>query len=160
MSSAKSWLCHAGIDREADILPWGSPAEVKKISPVEASAAYLRHIRDAWNDAFAKDDDSQRLEKQEIVLTVPASFDEAARELTIEAAKRRRPGDDHAAGGTPSGVLLLDRVAPGSLAARGAGGRVDPGLRHRRRHDRLQPDHGRRDADRSRVSAASRWAIT
>ncbi len=86
-SSAKSWLCHAGIDREADILPWGSPAEVKKISPVEASAAYLRHIRDAWNDAIAKDDDSKRLEKQEIVLTVPASFDEAARELTIQAAK-------------------------------------------------------------------------
>ena len=87
VSSAKSWLCHAGIDREADILPWGSPAEVKKISPVEASAAYLRHIRDAWNDAIAKDDDSKRLEKQEIVLTVPASFDEAARELTIQAAK-------------------------------------------------------------------------
>jgi molecular chaperone DnaK (HSP70) len=88
VNSAKSWLCHPGIDREADILPWGSPAEVKKISPVEASAAYLRHIRDAWNDAFAKDDDARRLEKQEIVLTVPASFDEAARELTIEAAKR------------------------------------------------------------------------
>jgi molecular chaperone DnaK (HSP70) len=88
VSSAKSWLCHAGIDREADILPWGSPPEVKKISPVEASAAYLRHIRDAWNDTFAREDPSNRLERQEVVLTVPASFDEAARELTIEAAKR------------------------------------------------------------------------
>ncbi len=88
VSSAKSWLCHAGIDREADILPWGSPPEVKKVSPVEASASYLRHIRDAWNDAFAQDDPAKRLENQEVVLTVPASFDEAARELTIEAAKR------------------------------------------------------------------------
>ena len=57
VSSAKSWLCHPGIDREADILPWGSPPEVKKVSPVEASAAYLRHIRDAWNDTFARDND-------------------------------------------------------------------------------------------------------
>ena len=56
VSSAKSWLCHPGIDREADILPWGSPPEVKKVSPVEASADYLRHIRDAWNDTFAQDD--------------------------------------------------------------------------------------------------------
>jgi len=88
VSSAKSWLCHAGIDREADILPWGSKPEIKKISPVEASAAYLRHIRDAWNHAFAQDDSSGRLENQEVVLTVPASFDEAARELTIEAARR------------------------------------------------------------------------
>jgi len=88
VSSAKSWLCHAGIDREADILPWGSKPEIKKVSPVEASAAYLRHIRDAWNHAFAHDDSSGRLEHQEVVLTVPASFDEAARELTIEAARR------------------------------------------------------------------------
>jgi molecular chaperone DnaK (HSP70) len=88
VSSAKSWLCHPGIDREADILPWGSPPEVKKVSPVEASAAYLRHIRDAWNDTLAQGDASRRLETQEVVLTVPASFDEAARELTIEAARR------------------------------------------------------------------------
>ena len=88
VSSAKSWLCHPGIDREADILPWGSPPEVKKVSPVEASADYLRHIRDAWNFTFADDNASMRLEEQEVVLTVPASFDEAARELTLEAAKR------------------------------------------------------------------------
>src|SRR4051812_22105487 len=88
VSSAKSWLCHPGVDREADILPWGSPPEVKKVSPVEASAAYLRHIRDAWNHAIAGDDATRRLEQQEVVLTVPASFDEAARELTVEAAKK------------------------------------------------------------------------
>jgi molecular chaperone DnaK (HSP70) len=87
-SSAKSWLCHAGVDREADILPWGSPPTARRVSPVEASADYLRHIRDAWNFQFAKDDEALRLEKQEVVLTVPASFDEAARELTLEAAKR------------------------------------------------------------------------
>ncbi|MGO9464159.1 MAG: Hsp70 family protein [Isosphaeraceae bacterium] len=87
ISSAKSWLCHAGIDREADILPWGSPPEMRKISPVEASASYLRHIRDAWNHTFAGDDPALRLEHQEVVLTVPASFDEAARELTTLAAK-------------------------------------------------------------------------
>ncbi len=88
VSSAKSWLCHPGIDREADILPWGSPPEVKKVSPVEASADYLRHVRDAWNFTFAGDNASMRLEQQEVVLTVPASFDEAARELTLEAARR------------------------------------------------------------------------
>jgi molecular chaperone DnaK (HSP70) len=87
ISSAKSWLCHAGIDREADILPWGSPTEIRKISPVEASAAYLRHIRDSWNFTFAGNDPDLRLERQEVVLTVPASFDEAARELTTLAAK-------------------------------------------------------------------------
>ncbi len=99
---------------------------------------------------------SKRLEIQEVVLTVPASFDEAARELTIEAAKRAELAIDHPARGTAGGVLLLDRLAPGSLAARGAGRRADPGLRYRRRHDRLQPDHGRRDADRSRLSPRRR----
>jgi molecular chaperone DnaK (HSP70) len=88
VSSAKSWLCHGGVDREDDILPWGSPAEVRKVSPVEASAEYLRHMRDAWNFAMARDEPQHRLEEQEVVLTVPASFDEAARELTIESARR------------------------------------------------------------------------
>jgi molecular chaperone DnaK (HSP70) len=88
VSSAKSWLCHSGVDREAAILPWGAPSGITKVSPVDASAAYLIHIRDAWNHAMAGGDAARRLEQQEVVLTVPASFDEAARELTIEAAKR------------------------------------------------------------------------
>ncbi len=88
VASAKSWLCHPGVDREAAILPWGTPTEARKVSPVEASADFLAHIRDAWNDRFARDDETLRLERQEVVLTVPASFDEAARELTVEAAKR------------------------------------------------------------------------
>ncbi len=88
VSSAKSWLCHPGVDREADILPWGAPGEARRVSPVEASAEYLRHIRDSWNARFASEDETAKLEAQEVVLTVPASFDEAARELTVEAAKR------------------------------------------------------------------------
>jgi molecular chaperone DnaK (HSP70) len=88
VSSAKSWLCHPGVDREAAILPWGSPPEARKVSPVEASSDYLIQIRDAWDDRFAKDDENGRLARQEVILTVPASFDEAARELTVLAAKR------------------------------------------------------------------------
>ena len=87
VTSAKSWLCHGGVDREAPILPWAAPAGARRVSPVEASADFLRHIRDAWNHTMAGDQDAHRLEKQEIVLTVPASFDEAARELTLDAAK-------------------------------------------------------------------------
>ncbi|WP_406695348.1 Hsp70 family protein [Singulisphaera sp. Ch08] len=88
VASAKSWLCHSGVDREAEILPWASPPGARKVSPVEASADFLRHIRDAWNDQFAREDQTLRLENQEVVLTVPASFDEAARELTVDAAKK------------------------------------------------------------------------
>lgn len=88
VSSAKSWLCHSGVDREAAILPWGAPAEARRVSPVEASAEYLRHIRDTWNHALAREDPSKRMEAQEVVLTVPASFDEAARELTVAAARK------------------------------------------------------------------------
>ena len=87
VASAKSWLCHPGVDREAEILPWGGSAGARKVSPVEASAEFLRHLRDAWNHRIAGGDPAQRLEIQEIVLTVPASFDEAARELTLAAAK-------------------------------------------------------------------------
>ena len=86
-SQRKSWLCHAGVDREADILPWGSSVDVKKVSPVQASADYLAHIRDSWNAVIAQGDETGKFQRQEIVLTVPASFDEAARELTLLAAK-------------------------------------------------------------------------
>ena len=88
VGSAKSWLCHPGVDREADILPWGAPADARRVSPVEASAEYLGLIRDAWNFRMSKGNEALKLEAQEVVLTVPASFDEAARELTVEAAKR------------------------------------------------------------------------
>ena len=94
VSSAKSWLSYAGVDRRAKILPAQaeSPQALisqPKISPVEASARYLMHLRDAWNGALGTDADT-RFEHQEIVLTVPASFDEEARELTVEAARRAK----------------------------------------------------------------------
>jgi hypothetical protein len=84
VSSAKSWLCHPGVDRRAAILPAAAPEdEVARLSPYDASVCYLRHLRDAWNHAHPNDD----LAAQEVVVTVPASFDPAARELTAEAAK-------------------------------------------------------------------------
>ncbi len=83
VASAKSWLSYAGVDRTAAILPWGSPEEVTKLSPVEASTHYLAHIRNAWN-ATHKD---APLSAQDVLLTVPASFDAVARELTMRAAQ-------------------------------------------------------------------------
>jgi len=83
VTSAKSWLSHASVDRLAPILPWGAPDDVAKVSPVDASASYLAHVRAAWNMRFAH----APLEAQNVVLTVPASFDEGARALTLEAAR-------------------------------------------------------------------------
>ncbi|OHX36438.1 Hsp70 family protein [Methylomonas sp. MS20] len=83
VASAKSWLCHAGVDCKQPILPAEAPDEVERISPFAATLAYLQHLRDAWNHRFAED----RLEYQDLTITVPASFDPAARELTVEAAR-------------------------------------------------------------------------
>jgi molecular chaperone DnaK (HSP70) len=87
VSSAKSWLCHAGVDRRSGLLPFfpsGTPGadSIAKISPVEASEKYLSHVGHAWNQEFKE----HTLNAQSIVLTVPASFDAAARDLTLEAA--------------------------------------------------------------------------
>jgi molecular chaperone DnaK (HSP70) len=87
VSSAKSWLSYPGVNRRASILPAQAEPPQPMISPVEASARYLMHLRDAWNGAMGTDPGT-RFEHQEIVLTVPASFDEDARELTVEAARR------------------------------------------------------------------------
>jgi molecular chaperone DnaK (HSP70) len=83
VASAKSWLSHAAVDRLAPILPWGAAADVPRVSPVAASASILAHVRAAWNHRHPK----ALLEDQSIVLTVPASFDDAARELTLQAAR-------------------------------------------------------------------------
>lgn len=88
ISSAKSWLCHGGVDRRAPILPWGETEKAAKQSPVEASARYLAHMRDAWNFVMAAGDREKAFEHQDVILTVPASFDEVARELSLEAAKQ------------------------------------------------------------------------
>ena len=87
VSSAKSWLCHGKVDRQAPILPWGADEEVERLSPIEATSAYLRHIKEAWNHAKGGDEDLY-LENQAVVITVPASFDEVARDLTVEAASQ------------------------------------------------------------------------
>jgi len=84
IASAKSWLSHTGVDRTAELLPWQGDVDVERLSPVEASSRYLQHVRDAWNDQFPQ----HPLAQQDIVITLPASFDEVARELTVDAARR------------------------------------------------------------------------
>jgi hypothetical protein len=83
VSSAKSWLCHSGVDLHADFLPAGSTDEVAKLSPLKASFEYLDHMRCAWEHQFPE----HPLAQQDVTITIPASFDPAARELTAEAAK-------------------------------------------------------------------------
>ncbi len=93
--AAKSWLGHRGVDRRGPILPWQAPPDVKPISPVDASTAYLKHLANAWHAEFP----DAALDRQRVTLTVPASFDIVARELTLEAAKRA---------GLPEDVVLLE----------------------------------------------------
>jgi len=98
VESAKSWLCHNGVDRKAALLPWHGAADVERLSPVEASARYIRHMKDAWDAAHA----DHPLADQDVVLTIPASFDEVARGLTVAAAR---------AAGLPRIVLLEEPQA-------------------------------------------------
>ncbi len=93
VSSAKSWLGHAGCDRQAPILPFRAAETDRRISPVEACTRYLKHMAEAWNAVPTNALPEHKLEAQEIILTVPASFDAAARELTVEAA--RAAGFEH-----------------------------------------------------------------
>lgn len=95
IGGAKSWLCHSRVDRRGPILPWNAPAEVAKVSPLTASQRYLEHLVAAWEKAFPDDPAAE----QKVVLTVPASFDAAARELTREAAL---------AAGLPADLVLLE----------------------------------------------------
>ena len=88
VSSAKSWLSHGVVDRSSGILPTTAPEDLQKISPVQASATYLAHLRDAWNQYSAANGLDAVFEDQEIFLTVPASFDTVARDLTIQAARQ------------------------------------------------------------------------
>ncbi|GAB4262156.1 MAG: Hsp70 family protein [Deferrisomatales bacterium] len=99
--SAKSWLCHGEVDRTGPILPWRSeevpPAE--RLSPVQASAAYLAHFRRVWDRTVAREDPEAAFDRQQVVVTVPASFDEVAQQLTVEAARLA---------GFPDAVRLLE----------------------------------------------------
>ncbi len=116
--AAKSWLCHSRVDRHQPILPWGAPADVPKVSPVEATRRYLEHLLGAWRAAMPE----APLAEQCVVLTVPASFDAAARELTREAAL---------AAGLPADFVLLEEPQAAVyawLAARGDRWRRDLGV--------------------------------
>ncbi|MGI3038583.1 Hsp70 family protein [Vibrio diabolicus] len=84
VASAKSWLCHGGVNRRDAFLPAGSPEEVEKVSPLRATELYLEHLKDAWNHA----NPNHNLADQDVTITVPASFDPAARDLTAEAARK------------------------------------------------------------------------
>jgi hypothetical protein len=84
IASAKSWLCHAAVDRTADLLPWQGASDVQRLSPVDVTSCYLKHIRKAWDARFKQDP----LADQDLVITLPASFDEVARELTVQAAAK------------------------------------------------------------------------
>lgn len=95
VGAAKSWLCHGRVDRRGEILPWNAPAGVPKISPVTATRRYLEHLIATWEQAFPEAPAADQL----VVLTVPASFDAAARDLTREAAL---------AAGLPGNLLLLE----------------------------------------------------
>ncbi len=95
VAAAKSWLCYSRVDRRQPILPWNAPEDVEKISPVTAARAYLEHMAAAWAQAFP----DAPLADQQVVLTVPASFDVSARELTREAAL---------AAGLPQDLVLLE----------------------------------------------------
>ena len=95
VGTAKSWLCYSRVDRRQPILPWNAPADVPKVSPVTASQRYLEHLAAAWEAAFP----DAPLAEQFVVLTVPASFDASARELTREAAL---------AAGLPQDLILLE----------------------------------------------------
>ncbi|NOJ18957.1 Hsp70 family protein [Vibrio jasicida] len=83
VASAKSWLCHAGVNRRDAFLPAGSSEEVEKVSPLRATELYLEHLKDAWNHT----NPNHNLADQDVTITVPASFDPAARDLTAEAAR-------------------------------------------------------------------------
>jgi len=93
VASAKSWLCHPGCDRKAAILPFRAGETDRRVPPVEASTRYLKHLAEAWNPTVGNGNAEHRLEVQDIILTVPASFDAVARDLTIEAA--RAAGFEH-----------------------------------------------------------------
>ncbi len=89
VASAKSWVCHGGVNRRAPILPWNSPDDEPHVSPFEAQVAYLAHLRQVWEQRYP----DAPLAHQEVVVTVPASFDEGARELTTQAAAEAGMGD-------------------------------------------------------------------
>ncbi len=105
VQSAKSWLCNVAANRRDKILPIEAADISRRLSPVDASAKYLEHLRDAWNTTMARGNPAYELEEQEIILTVPASFDEVARTLTVEAARKAGFFTYYSSRGASSSVL-------------------------------------------------------
>ena len=133
INSAKSWLCHSGVDRTAPLLPWHGAADVERLSPVEVSARYLGHVRDAWDARFP----------------APSAGRAGLRADAAGLVRRGGPRVDRqgggagraAAGGADRGaagrLLRLDLRPRRRLGPAGRAGPEDPRLRHRRRHVRL-----------------------
>ena len=111
VAAAKSWLCHSRVDRHQPILPWGAPDEVTKVSPVEVTRYYLAHLVSTWNAAFP----NTPIAGQKVVITVPASFDASARDLTREAAL---------AAGLPDSLVLLEEPQAALYAWLGKAGKT------------------------------------
>ena len=103
ITSAKSWLCHSGVDRTADLLPWHGADDVERLSPIEVSARILRHVASAWNAQFR----SAPLADQDVVLTLPASFDEIAQGIDGRSGGSSRTSTRGLARGTASRLLCL-----------------------------------------------------
>ena len=103
VTSAKSWLSHPSVDHSADILPWGSSDDIDKVSPIDASASYLAHIRTVWGHKFP----DAPLEQQDVVITVPASFDEGAAFTDTGSGADCRLTVGAPVGGTAGGLLRL-----------------------------------------------------
>ncbi|MCR4318168.1 MAG: Hsp70 family protein [Planctomycetes bacterium] len=93
VASAKSWLCNHAVDRKGEILPWQSQEEITKVSPLVAATRYLQHLAEAWDYQMAQEDESLAIANQEVCLTIPASFDAVARELTAQAAAQAGLGE-------------------------------------------------------------------
>jgi molecular chaperone DnaK (HSP70) len=87
VSSAKSWLCYPNIDKTSPVLPWNAQEEVSKMSPLDVAGNYLKHVRMAWNHTMTSGNAEHNLENQDVYVTVPASFDAVARDLTVRAAE-------------------------------------------------------------------------
>ena len=154
VSSAKSWLCQSAIDRTANILPREAEPPEPMVSPVEASARYLMHLRNAWNHAMTAEvatNPQQLFENQEIVLTVPASFDEEARELTVEAAREAGLAKPDSAGRAAGCLLRVGGGASERSRRAPARRRARADLRHRRRHLGLQPRASPRPRPKRRI---------
>ena len=148
VSSAKSWLSHAGVDRRAAILPWTAAEDVAKVSPVAASSAYLEHLRDAWNARIAgkaggrsAGEPGRLLDRAGLVRRRRARADQRGRR------QGRAPAGDPDRGAAGR-LLRLARRAGRPVAEEGEGRRHHPRLRRRRRDDRLHPDRRERRGGR------------